>query len=110
MKTAAKGVSLAALFAGAGLPEPVPEFQFLTERRFRLDWAWPAWMVSLEVDGGVFAGGRHTRGTGFARDCVKQALAVLGGWMYLRCTPQQLQSGEALAWVEQALKFRGWRP
>ena len=43
------------------------EFSFHPERRWRFDYAWPALKVALEIHGGVFTNGRHTRGKGFTR-------------------------------------------
>jgi hypothetical protein len=64
-------------------------------------------MVALEVEGGAWSGGRHTRGAGFLGDMEKYNAAAILGWCVLRCTPQQLLRaplGEtiraALAWVE----------
>jgi hypothetical protein len=72
-------------------------------RMWRFDFAWPAHMLAVEVDGGTWAGGRHTRGAGFERDCEKVNEAVLRGWRVLRFTTKQVDSGEALAWIERAL-------
>lgn len=68
------------------LPEPVAEHAFAAHigRRFRFDWAWPERLVAVEEDGAVWTGGRHTRGAGFLRDCVKLNLAVELGWRVLR--------------------------
>ena len=84
-----------------GLPMPEPEFKFHPDRRFRFDWAWPPQFVALEVDGGVWSGGRHTRGAGFMRDQEKTNLAALLGWRVFRCTPQTIHT--AMEFVKQAL-------
>lgn len=75
-------------------------------RRWRFDFAWPAHMLAVEVDGGTYSGGRHTRGAGYERDCEKANEAVLRGWRVLRVTTQQVDSGEALAWIERALEVK----
>jgi very-short-patch-repair endonuclease len=80
----------------------VREYRF-GDRKFRFDFAWPVQMLALEVDGGTWSGGRHTRGEGFERDCEKQAVAVIAGWRVLRATAQQVRSGEAIGWVKQIL-------
>ena len=94
----------------AKLPEPVLEHRFAPPRRWRFDFAWPAQPVALEVEGGVWSGGRHTRGSGFSADAEKYNAAVLMGWRVLRVTADHVNSGEALQWVEQALKMElgGW--
>lgn len=76
------------------------------ERGWRFDFAWPARRVALEVEGGTFSGGRHTRGSGFAEDCDKYNRAALMGWWVLRATGGHVRSGKAASWVAQALEAR----
>src|SRR5262245_37505838 len=75
-----------------GLPEPTAEFAFALAqgRRWRFDWAWPAFRVALEIDGGVWTGGRHTSGKGFLGDMRKLNAAATEGWLVLRCLPREL--------------------
>lgn len=80
------------------------QFRFHPVRQWRADFAWPAQMLMLEVDGGTFTQGRHTRGMGFEKDCHKRAAAVLAGWRVLHVTGALIKSGVAAQWVEQALK------
>lgn len=88
-----------------GLPMPVPELKFHPTRRFRFDWAWTDQKIALEIDGGVWSGGRHTRGAGFMRDQEKTNLAALDGWLVFRCTPQTIHT--AMQLVKQALQQEG---
>jgi very-short-patch-repair endonuclease len=74
----------------AGLPEPEPEHRFSPPRRWRVDFAWPDRRVALEIEGGAFTRGRHTRGGGFVKDMEKYNAATLAGWRVLRVTPQNL--------------------
>lgn len=87
------------------LPIPVREYQGIPGRKFRYDLAWPAKKLALEVQGGVFSGGRHTRGIGYTADCEKLNLTVLNGWRMLWVTPAHIRDGKAIRWVEQALKM-----
>lgn len=59
-------------------------------RRWRFDFAWPDRMLAVEIDGGAFSGGRHTRGLGFVEDCRKLTQAALMGWRVLRFTAGDL--------------------
>lgn len=79
------------------------ELVFHPTRKWRFDFAWPREKVALEVDGGVFTGGRHTRSTGFQEDCVKFNEAALLGWSVLRVTTTHVGSGVALRWVEKMM-------
>ncbi|HLB76050.1 MAG TPA: hypothetical protein VJO72_03365 [Candidatus Dormibacteraeota bacterium] len=87
----------------AGLPRPEREYQFAKPRRWQFDFAFPARKVAVEVEGGVWIGGRHTRGRGYESDCEKYNEASLAGWRVLRFTPAMIRSGAALATVERAL-------
>lgn len=78
------------------LPKPAKEFRFYPGRRWKFDYAWEAWKVALEVEGGAFTQGRHTRGQGFIDDMEKYNGAVLLGWKLLRFTPEQLGAGQCL--------------
>lgn len=90
----------------AGLPAPEAEYRFWPGRRFAFDYAWPAHLVALEVDGGVFqsGGGRHNRGAGYRRDCEKFAEAAIRGWRVIRCLPEHVERGQALRWVKRAME------
>lgn len=98
---------LARLICEAGLPPPVIEHPFSRElgRRHRFDLAWPARMIALEVDGGIWkrGGGRHNRPSGFLRDAEKFNLAAQLGWRVLRCTPDDIRAGRALQLVRDSL-------
>lgn len=86
-----------------GLHEPVAEFRFAPPRRWRFDWCWPEHMIALEIEGGVWTGGRHTRGSGFTKDVEKYNEAALLGWRVLRCTPKQVKSGEVFELLKRAM-------
>ena len=81
---------LVGLCRAAGLPEPIPEYKFHHARRWRADYCWPIHKVIVEVEGGVWTEGRHTRGSGFVKDMEKYNAAALLGFYVLRYTPQQL--------------------
>lgn len=65
---------------------------------------WPRSKVAVELEGGIWVMGRHTRGAGFEKDCEKMNWAALHGWRVFRFTPGMIKSGVALATVEDALK------
>ena len=79
------------------------EYRFHPERLWRLDLADVPAKLGIEVEGGVWADGRHTRGKGFTEDCVKYAELAILGWRLIRVTTGQVRDGLALGWVERAL-------
>ncbi len=86
---------------------PKAEYRFLNKRRFRFDFAWPDRMLAMEVEGGVWTGGRHTRGKGYSRDLEKYNLATLHGWEVYRFTTQDVEKGVAIAFMSNILNKRG---
>lgn len=69
-------------------PEWEAEAMFHPTRNWRFDFANEAGLVAIEVDGGAYTRGRHTRGAGFVEDQAKRNAAVMLGWAVLHCTPQ----------------------
>lgn len=86
-----------------GLPDPVAEYPFHPRRKWRFDYAFPDFQVALEVEGVTPAGGRHQRVAGYEGDIEKYNAAALLGWVVIRATPRQVESGQCLAWLEAAL-------
>lgn len=102
-----EGEALFALHArSAKLPASEREFRFDPARRWRFDFAWPDHRVALEIEGGTWTAGRHTRGKGFEADCEKYSAAAIYGWCVIRATTSQVRAGHALDWVKEALARR----
>ena len=87
----------------AELPRPVEEFKFHPTRKWRFDLCWKKQKLAVEIEGGTYSHGRHTRGKGFAMDCIKYNEAVILGWRVLRVTTDMVNDGTALEYVEKAL-------
>ena len=87
----------------------VLEYRFHPVRKWRFDAAvrYNGLMVAIEMDGGLFVRGRHSRGAGIVKDMEKLNSAVLLGWKVLRYTPQQIKAGLAYRDCEQLLKSSG---
>ena len=94
---------LTAKLATAGFPEPEREFRFDPDRKWRFDLAWDAHRIAVEIEGGVWNGGRHTRPVGFQADIEKYNAATLAGWDLYRVTGTMIANGQALKLIESAL-------
>jgi len=60
------------------------EVKFHPTRRWRFDFANHDIMLAIEIEGGVWSQGRHTRGSGYIEDCLKYNEATMAGWKVLR--------------------------
>lgn len=92
-----------------GLPAPEREYRFderPDRRRWRFDFAWPAFKLAAEVEGLTAQGGRHQRIGGFEADAEKYAEAARAGWQVLRFSPGQVRSGYAVRLVQDVLAKR----
>lgn len=103
---------------GVGLPEPEQQYRFDPSRRWRIDFAWPAVMLAVELDGGTQGrpvtchqcgcrvramkkggklgrelriGGGHSRGDSHRAQYEKQNALIRAGWVLLRYDSQQLR-------------------
>lgn len=88
------------------LPAPVREYRFHPTRRWRFDYAFPANMLAIEIEGGSWTGGRHTRGLGFQKDLEKYNEAAIMGWRILRFTPQDVTSKVAVLVIKRYFMTR----
>jgi very-short-patch-repair endonuclease len=86
------------------LPEPFMEYRFNHERRWRFDFAWPDQMLAVEIEGGSWTRGRHTRGAGFRNDCEKYNAAGKAGWTVLRFTCDMVEDGFAIDYLKDVIK------
>lgn len=69
-------------------------------RAWRADFTWPGHRIVLEVQGGAFGGGRHTRGPGYQIDLQKSLLLQADGWLFLALTGKMILQRDGY-WVKQ---------
>jgi hypothetical protein len=84
------------------IPWPVPEYRFHPARRWRLDFAWPDLQIAVEVQGGIWTGGRHATGRGLLADYDKLSTAAVMGWCVILVTPSQIRSKQWLRYFTDA--------
>lgn len=90
--------------SGVATPERQYHFKAPGHRQpYRLDFAWPDRLIAIEVDGGSYSGGRHTRGSGFETDCVRGFEAAIAGWRIGHVTGKMIDDGRAVALTERLL-------
>jgi len=70
--------------------EVIKEHRFHPKRLWRFDYAILELKIALEVQGGLFTNGRHSRGTGYLNDIDKFNEAQLLGWRVYQCQPTEL--------------------
>ena len=68
-----------------GLPRPEVQYRIVPGRRWRWDLAWPTHRLAVEVQGGIYTGGRHVRGAGYEADAQKRNAAQLLCWRCICC-------------------------
>jgi very-short-patch-repair endonuclease len=85
--------------------EPVSEYRFHPLRKWRFDFFFPADSLAVEIEGGTWSNGRHSRGKGFEEDIRKYNAAAKMGIIVLRFTTAMVKSGEAIDEVRSALLF-----
>jgi hypothetical protein len=94
---------VAQYFFEVGLPMPVTEYQFaaaymsnegkdgkLRPRKWAFDFAFLDHKIALEVEGGIWIAGGHSRGSGVKKDMEKYNAAAVLGWRVLRVEPKNL--------------------
>jgi hypothetical protein len=109
-------VLLAVQLEQAGIPFE-REYRFHPSRKWRADFAivhpdatrprLPGFYTHLiEVDGGSWVAGRHTRGSGFEKDAEKLNAAAELGYRVLRYTPRMIEDGSAIEQIRRILSMK----
>ena len=90
-------------------PQPETEYRFHPTRRWRFDFAFPESKVAVEMEGGVWTGGGHNRGTIYNTNCDKYNEAALLGWIVLRYTTNHLRQSpvQIIEQVKRAIESQG---
>lgn len=84
------------------------EYRFAPPRKWRADFAEPGSKLLIEIEGGTWTRGRHTRGKGYIGDIEKYNMAALEGWTVIRFATSHVM--EQPDYVEGVLKgvMRYW--
>jgi hypothetical protein len=111
---------LATFWRDCGISRHIAEFKFHPTRKWRFDFAWPSQSnnpsiqqsdsgggVALEVQGGLWTRGRHTRGAALLNEHEKLNAAAVMGWRILYCTPKELGTLKLAKTIKAALNING---
>lgn len=77
------------------------EYRFHPSRGWLFDFAAPDLMLAIEIEGGAWVRGRHTREPGFSEDCRKYTEAALLGWSVLRFSGHMVETNEAIEYTKR---------
>ncbi|MDC5324333.1 endonuclease domain-containing protein [Acinetobacter baumannii] len=77
------------------------EYKFHPTRKWRADFLITGTKILIEVEGGIWSGGRHTRGKGYIGDMEKYNSAAMMGFTVLRFSTEQVKAGVAIKQIEQ---------
>lgn len=78
------------LWAAADGPALTPEYRFHPERNWRADYCHEPSRTLIELEGGTWSGGAHTRGKGYAEDAEKYNAALVAGYRVFRLTGEMI--------------------
>lgn len=81
-------------------PYLVTEYKFHPERKWRFDYAHLPTKTAIEINGGVWSGGRHNRGAGYLRDREKVNTAQMLGWKVFELGTGQVTTDNVQAIIE----------
>ena len=84
----------------------VKEHKFHDVRKWRFDYAFPDQKVAVEVDGGVWTGGRHINPAGYINDMEKLNTAASMGWLVLRITTDDRFASKTYDLIKAAVEYR----
>ena len=73
---------------------------------WRFDFALLDLKIAIEIEGGGWSGGRHTRGAGFDQDLQKYDAAMRLGWWVYRRSPAMVKSGKAIQTILILVEMR----
>jgi len=77
------------------------EYKFHPKRKWRADFLITGTKILVEVEGGIWSCGRHTRGKGYIGDMEKYNEAAMMGFTVLRFSTEQVKAGVAIKQIEQ---------
>jgi very-short-patch-repair endonuclease len=88
-----------------GIKIPETEYRFHSIRKWRTDYFFANVVrgksLAVEIEGGIYTRGRHTRGKGAEKDMEKYNELSIKGIYLLRFTPDQVRKGIAALTIQR---------
>jgi hypothetical protein len=81
-----------------------PEYRFTPPRKFRFDFAHLESKVAVELQGAIFTGGRHSRGSGLINEHIKCNLAAQQGWRIFYLSANTINDFEIYQAIANTIK------
>lgn len=97
--------SLFAEFKTFQLPIPERQYIFHPKRKWHFDFAWPDHRIAVEINGGIYTGGRHSRGATMELDYEKLNEATKMGWSVFQFGPRSIKRKKNSQASSNALAF-----
>ena len=66
------------------------QYQFHPKRKWRFDFAIPSLKIAIEINGGVWSNGRHSRGSGLVKEYEKMRAAAVLHWYVFAYDPKSI--------------------
>jgi len=83
-----------------------PEHRFHDTRKWRIDYAIIQEKIAIEVEGGAYIKGRHTRPSGFIADMEKYNELTRAGWRLIRVTPKELMTMKTINLIKDLINAK----
>lgn len=84
----------------------IREHKFHPIRKWRIDYFIPEHNIAIEVEGGAWTQGRHTRGKGFINDMEKYNAMTMMGIKLIRVTPDKLVTSNTISMIKAMIVSR----
>lgn len=86
--------------------EVVRELQFCPGRKWRFDYAIPSARIAIEIEGAIWARGRHVSPQGYLKDMEKYNMASVLGWTLLRFSTDQQFQKDTLTLIQETYETK----
>jgi len=82
------------------------EYKFHGSRKWAFDYAIPQFKLAIEIEGGIWTFGRHSRGRGYQDDLQKYNSATAGGWTIFRFSTEDILKGDEIFFLADWMSYR----